>query len=332
MNHHERIHSRGATGMRALLRDMPGGVPSDCLLARIKGRRSFLVHDWDRVLLARQPLTALPVAPWRSSASGEEGWPHHALQQEYYRVFSRMDEQERRSTAPFFWLAELRTMAICLRFLTEGTSVSGRLLQESLLADGIRELLDKGESGAVVVAELAELLEGHDPEFAGMPEIYRTGGPGAVETVLHEISLQWLARIPLHPQMRRYIALEIDSRNLTTVAKRLRWRLATLPPLLKGGTLPLPRLTELFERRDSAGLLHQAMRLGGEAPYSETADPERMLYEARKRVMRRQARETDGIGAILDYLWRCGNEAANIGLLERLETAGIEQAGREVRL
>ncbi|OGU17779.1 MAG: hypothetical protein A2076_10750 [Geobacteraceae bacterium GWC2_53_11] len=318
--------------MRALLRDMPGGVPADCLVARIKGRRSFLVHDWERVLLARQPLTALPVAPWRSSATGAKGWPRRALQQEYYWAFSRMDEQERRSTAPFFWLAELRTLALCLRFLSEGAADSSRLLQKSLLAGSIRELLNKGESGAVVVEKLAELLEGHDPEFAGLPDIYRTGGSGAVETALHEISLQWLARTPLHPQMRRYIALEIDSRNLTTVAKRLRWRLGTLPPLLKGGSLPLPRLAELFERRDNAGLLHQAMRLGGAAPYSETTDPERMLYEARRRVMRRLARETDGIGAILDYLWRCANEAANIGLLERLETAGIEQVGREVRL
>ena len=131
--------------------------------------------------------------------------------------------------------------------------------------------------------------------------------------------------------MRCYLALVIDSRNLTTVAKRLRWRLVSIPPLLAGGTLPLPRLAELFEHRDSAGLLHLAMRLGGEAPYSETDDLERVLYEAQGRVMRRLARGTDGIGAILDYLWRCGNEAANIGLLERLETAGSEHAGAELR-
>lgn len=317
--------------MRGLLRDMPDGVPADCLMARIKGRRSFLIHDWDRVLLTRQPLTTLPGAPWRSAATGEEGWPHHALQREYYWAFSCMAEQERCSTAPFFWLAELRIVALCLRFLTEGTTEPSRLLRNSLLNDGIRKLLSRGDGGAAAVAELAGLLAGHEPDFAGLIDIYRTGGSGAVETALHEISLQWLVRIPLQAQMRSYVALEIDCRNLTTVAKRLRWRLATLPPLLKGGTLPLARLNELFERRDNAGLLHQAMRLGGEAPYSKETDPERVLHEARSRVMRRQARETDGVGAILDYLWHCGNESANIGLLERLETAGIERAGREMR-
>lgn len=331
MNHYDQSQETD-TGIRALLRDVPGGVPADCLLARIKGRRSFLVRDWDRLLLVRQPLTTLPGAPWRSAATGAEGWPPlRALQQEHYWVFLRMDEQERRSTAPFFWIAELRTLGLCLRFLSERMTDPGRMLQASLLANSIRELLRKADSCAATVAELADILAGHDPGFVELVGIYRTGGCGAVEAALHEISLQWLVRIPLHPQMRRYIELEIDSRNLTTIAKRLRWRLGTIPPLLEGGTLSLPRLVELFERRDGSGLLHQAMRLGGEAPYSGTADPERVLYEARGRVMHRLARETDGIGAILDYLWRCGNEAANIGLLERLETAGIEDVGVEMR-
>jgi hypothetical protein len=330
MNHYDQSQEMD-TGIRALLRDMPDGVPADCLLTRIKGRRSFLVSDWDRLLLARQPLTTLPVAPWRSAASGAEGWPQHALQHEYYWVFSCMDEQLRRSTAPFFWLAELRTLAVCLRFLTEGTMDSGRMLQDSLLANSIRELLFKAVGAAAAVEELADLLAGHDPGFAELVDFYRTGGCGEVEAALHEISLQWLARTTVHPQMRRYITLEIDSRNLTTIAKRLRWRLGTIPPLLEGGTLSLPRLVELFERRDGSGLLHHAMRLGGEASYLETTDLERVLYEARGRVMHRLARETDGIGAILDYLWRCGNEAANIGLLERLETAGIEDVGVELR-
>jgi hypothetical protein len=73
------------------------------------------------------------------------------------------------------------------------------------------------------------------------------------------------------------------------------------------------------------------MRLGGEAPYSDTADLERVLYEAQERFMQRLARQADGIGAIIDYLWRCGNEATNIDLLERLETAGSEHVSRELR-
>ena len=326
-------HTAPDTRMRALLRDMPAGVPADCLLTRIRGRRSFLVRAWDRLLLARQPLATLTAAPWRQELSGAEGWPLRALQHEYLWAFSRMDEPLRCSTASFFWLAEVRTLAVCLRLMTvtgEGMDV-GHLLRDSLLAGGITDLLRNSGGCARAVAHLADLLAGYDQRFAGLVDMYRSGGPGAVEAALYEISLQSQARMPLHPQMRCYIALVIDSRNLITVGKRMRWQMSTIPPLLEGGTLPLPRLAELFRRRDNFGLLHLAIRLGGEAPFSETAGLERVLYEAQLRVMRRLAREADGIGTILDYLWRCDNEAANIGLLERLETAGIEAAGTELR-
>jgi len=317
--------------MRGLLLDMPAGVPADCLLARIRGRRSFLLHDWDRLLLTGQPLEALSPAPWRRTPSGTKGQVLPALQQEYFWVFSRMDEQVRRTMAPFFWLAEVRTLAVCLRLLARGTTNLDHLLTYSLLAVSIKDLLRKSAGCAPALAELTAVLAGYDARFTGLADIYLTGGSGAMEEALYEISLAIISDMPLHPQMRCYIALVIDSRNLTALAKRLRWRLDTLPLLLKGGTLPLPRLAELFELRDSAGLLHLAMRLGGLAPYSETADPERVLYEAQRRVMRRLARQSDGIGPIIDYLWRCGNEAANIGLLERLESMGSEHAEAELR-
>lgn len=318
-------------GMRALLRVMPAGVPADCLLARIRGRRSFLIRDWDRLLLAHQPPAMLSPAPWRGADTGTEGWALRDLQREYFWAFSRMDELLRRSTAPFFWLAELRTLAVCLRLLTGGETNLDRQLKGSLLANSIVNLLRKADGSAPAVTGLASVLARYDPAFAGLADIYRTGGSGALEETLNEKSLQILAHTTVHPQMRDYCTLMIDSRNLTTVAKRLRWRLGTIPSLLEGGTLPPQRLTELFRSRDSAGLLHIAMRLGGEASYRESADLERVLYEAQGRIMRRMARDADGIGAILHYLWRCGNEASNIGLLEKLDSAGIEHAGAELR-
>lgn len=318
--------------MRSLLRDMPAGVPADCLLARLKGRRSFLVRDWNRLLNARQPPATLPAAPWRAGRSGGEGWTVQALQQEYRWVFLRMDEQLRRAAAPFFWLAELRTLAVCLRLLSVGGAEFSRLLANSLLAPAVTDLLRSADGPGSAVYGLAALLAEQDPRFARLPEIHRTGGSGALETALHDLSLRSLVTCAsLHPQMRRYCLLLIDCRNLTAVAKRLRWRLVTLPPLLDGGTLATARLAELFGRRDSAGLLRLAMRLGGETPYGETDDLERVLHEARQRFMGRLAREGDAVGVILDYLWRCGTEAANIALLERLETAGGDAVAGELR-
>lgn len=317
--------------MRALLRDMPAGVPADCLLARIQGRRSFLVRDWDRQLLARQPLASLAAAPWRQDRAGAEGWALRALQQEYFWAFSRMDEPLRRATAPFFWLAEVRTLAICLRLLTVSGADISHLLQASLLGNPLRNLLRQAADCGTAVAGLAALLGRHDSRFALLADIYKSGGPGLLEAGLYEISLQILAHSPGNAQMRIYIALMIDSRNLVTIAKRLRWRLTSLPQLLTGGTIPLPQLTELFASRDNAALLHRAMRLGGEAVYDAAADLERVLYEAQGRIMRRLANGGAAVGMLLDYLWRCGNEAANIGLLERLEQVGSETVARELR-
>lgn len=316
------------TGARKLLRDMPAGLPADCLLARIRGRRSFLVRDWDRLLLTGQPLAALSAAPWRRTAFEVKGG---ALQQEYFWVFSRMEEQLRCAMAPFFWLAELHTLAVCLRLLSGGTTDLDQLLKNSLLANNIKALLRTANGSAPAVAGLVSVLAGCDPGFARLNDIYRTSGSGGLEAALYDISLQGLARTTLHPQIRSHLILMIDSRNLTTVAKHLRWRLSAAPPLLPGGSLPLARLAELFELRDSTGLLHLAMRLGGEASYSRAGDLERVLFEAQGRVMRRLSREPAGLGAILDYLWHCGNEAANIGLLERLSEVGSENIDVELR-
>jgi len=328
MNSYKRAQ---ATSMRTLLLDMPAGVPADCLLSRIRGRRSFLVRDWDRLLLAPSPLQTLSPAPWRQTMSGTEGRALQALQQEYFWVFSRMDGQLRRCMAPFFWLAEVHTLSVCLRLLTRGATNLDHLLTYSLLASTIKELLRKADACAPAMTGLTAYLAGYDASFSKLADIYLTGGSGALEAALHEISLAIISSMPLHPQMRRYIALVIDSRNLTTIAKRLRWRLGSIPPLLEGGSLPPPRLAKLFELRDSSGLLRLAMHLGGLAPYRETDDLERLLFEAQQRVMRRLARAADAVGVILDYLWRCGNEAANIGLLERLETMGSKHAEAELR-
>jgi len=42
------------------------------------------------------------------------------------------------------------------------------------------------------------------------------------------------------------------------------------------------------------------------------------------------AREPDGVGEIIAYLWRCRNEARAIGLLSRLATAGADAFDREI--
>ena len=316
--------------MRALLRIMPDGVPDDCLLARLKGRRAFLVSDWDRLEQLPEPLDGLTAAPWRAGVPLRgEGWEHRALQQEYARVFGWLREPLRRLLAPFFWLAEVRTMGICLRTRAGGGTINQDMLRFSLLCDPMRRLFGAPAGMAETVAHMAEILVSREPAWAVLPDVYRTNGAGALETALNSISLQ-RRRIPDHPVVRQGIALAIDGVNLTSLAKALRWKLATPPRLLPGGTLRPSTLNALAERGDRAGLARMAAGLGGHGQEGAPDDLERTVARAQQRALLRLARDPSGIGVIISYLWRCRLEASAIGLLARIRIAGVESVAAEI--
>ncbi|CAH2032128.1 hypothetical protein [Trichlorobacter ammonificans] len=317
--------------MRRLLCDLPAGQSADCLLARIRGRRSFLVRDWQHLQTPRQPTASLPAAPWRPLPSAEPHWALQALRREYRWVFARMTEPLRRATAPFFWLAELKPLAVCLRLLAGGQPLPESLLAASLLAAPLRELLRSGGGCAGAVERLERRLVDCHPAFGGLGAAFRAAGTGGTERLLWERSLEAACSGPLHPQMRCCLTLVVDSRNLSALLNGLRWRQTEPSRLLAGGTLDPARLIELFRRNDNAGLLRLAARLGGMDGAGQEVDPEQLLRIARRRLTARLVRTGDGVGLILDYLWRCSDEAAMIGLLEKLEAIGPEQVAAELR-
>jgi hypothetical protein len=240
-----------------------------------------------------------------------------------------MGEPLRVILTPFFWLAELRTVAVCLRIRSGGRAADERLLHESLLNREIGKALQAAPDAAVMVECLSGHLAAYHSTFASLPDVYRRGGCGALETALYDISLERLAVITTHPVMRRYLALLIDSRNLTAVAKRLRWPPSTRPGLLGGGTLRSASLEQLSERGDSNGIALLAARLGGHVPVGDPDQMEQALLESLGRAVRRMARGSDAVGTIIDYLWRLGMEARNLGLLSRLALAGGAAVERE---
>ena len=314
--------------MRGLLRTMAEGVPRDTLLARIRGRRSFLIGSWDRLLLSPEPLSGLPPAPWRPDLTGCGEW--RLLQREYTWVFSWMVEPLRVAMAPFFWLTELRTVAICLRYRASGREVDDGILRESLLSDPIRNLLHDAPDVVAAVRLLTKLLVPLGLASADLPDLFRQGGCGALERVLNDTSLGRLADTATDPIIKRYVMLLIDSRNLITVAKQLRWRIAVSPRLLPGGNIRPALLEERFARQDTVGIAHLAAHLGGGDQTGEPVEIEQTVRATQGRFLRDLAREPTGVGAVIDYLWRCGREARNLGLLSRLATAGSSQVEAEL--
>ena len=316
--------------MRELLRSYPEGVPAETLLVRIKGRRSYLVGAWDRLLLAPEPLKNIAPAPWRQAMLENDGSIRQALQREYAWVFRWMAEPLRRITAPFFWLTELRTLGICLRHQSGGHEIGDDLLEGSLLGEPVTDALRTTLRGDRAVQQLAEVLIPHAPRCADLAARFREGGSGAVEAALQDIFLEELAARRLHPVMGSFITLAIDCGNLIALAKRLRWRSTVRPKLLAGGSLPPKRLEELFVRQDVTALARLGSNLGGPGQSGDPHELERTVQLARYRAVRRMAREPSGVGAIIDYLWRCRNEARAIGLVARLATAGMAGVDEEL--
>ena len=204
--------------MRELLRTMPVGVPDDSLHARICGRQSFLVKDWEKLFLHRQPLSLLTAAPWRISAT-DAGVLLQSLQREYFWTFSRMDEELRCRMAPVFWLAELRTLSTALRLQSGGAAYPEALLQDSLLANPIKKILRHFDGSSATVAALTDLFISFDDRFSGSYEIYQNGGSGALEATLYDRSLLHALANPLYSELRSWLVLLIDSRNLAADRK-----------------------------------------------------------------------------------------------------------------
>jgi len=317
--------------MRRLLRSMGAGVPLDTLLARIRGRRAFLVSDWETLLLAADPLAVLPPAPWRRELAAGAGqslalW---AFNRESARLFGWLEEPLRRKLAPVFWLAEIPALAGRLRRIAGRRKPAGDETRETLLAKPLQRALGL-DSATAAVAGVTACLAPLERGFAALPAIYRSGGPGAVEAALHDLSLEYCAAQVRQPQLKRYVTLLIDSRNLLAIAKHQRWRLAVQPKFLRGGSLHLPELAALFAADNPAALLLRIARLGGADTPAVADTPEKGVLQAQLTVMQRLAREPAGIGLILDYLWRCGMEARNIALLADLARAGDEAVAREI--
>jgi hypothetical protein len=253
-----------------------------------------------------------------------------ALQQEYAWVFRWMQEPQRVCTAPLFVLAELRTIGICLRRQKGGLGVDDGLLQGSLLAERIRHPLGASLAPGETVERLAGLLAPVAPACGNLGQLFRQGGCGAVERGLEEIFLEQLAAGRLHPVLRRLVGLLADGCNLTAVAKGLRWRLSGPPRLIAGGSIPPKQLEALYARRDTAAVARLATGLAGSRRSGGEEEIEQTVLMAQYRQVRSMAREPSGIGAIVDYLWRCRNEARTIGLLSRLATAGVAAVDGEI--
>jgi len=302
-----------------ILRVVEGrGYPVDYLLARISVRRSWLVADWRHRLPAPEPLEAVPVSPRRGKlGAGSEQAIWGSLLEESAWLYGQMDERLRGIFSPVFTWFELKTLILCLRTRqrTGGAELEG-LLAHSLLAEKARRLLAGAGETAGVAEEICHLFARDDVSYARLRGVYGKEGLDGIERQLATLFLEQVAAEGLHPAVGKFFRYLIDMTNIMTLYKQLRWRIKRPVSSIAGGRMKVSTFRGILEG-DGLNALPPLVRslTGMPAQIPAGVSPEPLLLKGLSRLLRREAREPDGIGLILDYLWRCYMEARNLSIL-----------------
>ncbi|HEY6874297.1 MAG TPA: V-type ATPase subunit [Geobacteraceae bacterium] len=296
--------------------------PVDYLGARVRGRRRYLVADWESILSAPSPLEAVPATPGRGAltTSGEERiW--RGLLHEWGWVYGQMNGGVRSTFAPVYRWLELRTLILCLRNRMAGdTAKEEALLATSLLAEPLKRAVREGDALRVLgmAGEFLAPRGGRRVRAA-----YGSEGMAGGERELVTLCLEGAVAGRLHPAVREFCRYLIDRQNLVALYKVLRWRTGISPLYVAGGTLRISALEEVRAKGDAGSIVHLIRRRSGVEPPLTPSGVEKALVDGLSRLLRRMARGGDGVGLVLDYLWRCYTEARNLGVL--LQAGGMER-------
>lgn len=229
-----------------------------------------------------------------------------AVRVEQRWLWGQMEPRRRRVFAPLFCYFELKPLILALRRREarqwEGVSA---LLAESLLARPLRQVLgdDRLATGAAL-ERLGRLLQPLLPESGALRAGYASGGISAVEEQLLGAVLGAATAPALHPLLRSFIARLIDNLNLLTLYREERWRPASAAPFVAGGGVRSKQLDAWRKGRASAARDACAVALTGRRTLPESpAELEAALLDGTTRFCRRLAREPEGVGLVVDYLW-----------------------------
>jgi ATP synthase (C/AC39) subunit len=299
------------------------GYPIESLLGRIGGRRGYRISDWETLLAPSNRHAPVPAAPWRRPAAGtaEDSW--RGLLREFSWVYRRLEPAVRTTFVPVFSWFEIRTLLICLRSSGTGSGSKAKaVLAHSLLSEQIKKVLRQEEETGAACRGVARYLAARSPKFVSLKRAYAGHGLSGFEQRLTDLYLELAAAEPLHPVIAGFVTALIDTRNVMTLYKHLRWRIKVLPIFIDGGSLGSGALLTVLEKSDPAGVLRLAARLTGKEP-SSAASLERELLCRITQLVRRWRVAAGGIGTILDYLWMCHREARNLGIIS--QGAGLDR-------
>ena len=309
--------------MMNLLRDADSpGFPNDYLITRIKARRAALVATWKAV-------RAHGLTP---DISDERIW--EALLSELEWLYGQMNRGLRERFASVFVLLELKTIVLCLRNKEAGRATEiDTLLTHTLLADSLRRALRDPPDVRSSIAALIGTTAGALPGLGEAATAYADHGLRGFEDSLMRGYLAYTASTRLHPVILQFIRAFVDMRNVMILYKQLRWGVEGAGAFIEGGTFELSRLVQLLESEKPnpwEELAKEATALKVVPAAASEGSIETVLLTGLTERLRRIARDKDGVGLILDYIWRIYVHARNLAVLYHAADLGEATLEREL--
>ena len=268
--------------MKLLDSTKPAELPTEALLARLRSRRAEIdLLD--------------PVATESTEATV---W-----------IYQRLNKRLRRRLEPFFELLAMRNLTLQLRYLLAG-ELPATILNNSLLAKPLRQLLANSGENQALIAQLEAALVSDYPFYFGLTVTYREQGPGGVERQLADGMLVDALKRSRNVPLKRTLVYLIDMRNCLMLSRLWRWQVKQPPALTGGGNLDRNNLQRIWARHDSERLTCLAERLTGESLRNSKMDGgvtigmEQAFLRGLTRLLRRLGRDPLGLAVIIEYLWR----------------------------
>ena len=295
------------------------GYPTEYLLARIRGRHTYLLRDWDNIVFSQNPFEYL-----RTTRCGDliarysqEGvWKRQQIELQW--VYYQMNKGLRDIFMPFFICSEIKTLIICFRYKVRrgNTAEVEKILPFSLLSGKIKEALKKDVDLPSVLEEFEEKFSFHADRLLRLKEIFLKNGLKGVEQTLTGEFLEHTISTGLYPVLKNFFISIIDFKNTITLYKYLRWNIKAEPLFIHGGSIRKSSLKKMIQPHKISEIAHLIFRLTGQRVEEPgRLNIENILLKGLTRQIKIMGRVSPDIGPILDYLWRCSLEAQNLSII-----------------
>ena len=198
-------------------------------------------------------------------------------------------------------------------------------------------------SGGDVEAGMDVLQEKNMMSFFN--ELYRQGKPffgiSAGAIMLADRWIRWpdpddddsAELFPCLGAIHGFFVSLIDLRNVVTLYKHLRWGVDDAAAFIPGGTIEPIRLQQASANKDAAYLDALVRRIAGRAAPPLAASEsalETVLLTSLTHQLRKTGGDSEGVGLILEYIWRVYVHARNGALLLHAGSLGANALEREL--